>query len=71
MIINRKQYMKELVAKRWNGKVKIVTGCSCSMGLTLRKIVIVDGNSKPWTDESGIMYVGVIPFLLEEINMNS
>ena len=31
-----------------------------------RKIVIVDGNMKPWTDENGIMYMGVIPFLLEE-----
>ncbi len=31
-----------------------------------RKIVIVDGNAKPWTDEDGIMYMGVIPFLLEE-----
>ena len=31
-----------------------------------RKIVIVDGNMKPWTGENGIMYMGVIPFLLEE-----
>ena len=31
-----------------------------------RKIVIVDGNAKTWTDEDGIMYMGVIPFLLEE-----
>lgn len=31
-----------------------------------RKIVIVDGNTKQWTDDDGIMYVGVIPFLLEE-----
>ena len=31
-----------------------------------RKIVILDGNSKPWTDEDGIIYVGIIPFLLEE-----
>ncbi len=31
-----------------------------------RKIVIVDGNEKPWTDENGIVYMGVIPFLLEE-----
>lgn len=32
-----------------------------------RKIVIVDGNAKPWTDEDGIMYVGVIPFLLGSV----
>ena len=31
-----------------------------------RKIVITDGNAKAWTDDDGIMYVGVIPFLLEE-----
>ena len=31
-----------------------------------RKIVIVDGNTKPWTDDDGIMYIGVIPFLLKE-----
>ena len=31
-----------------------------------RKIVVVDGNTKPWTDDDGIMYVGVIPFLLKE-----
>lgn len=31
-----------------------------------RKIVIVDGNAKPWMDDNGIMYIGVIPFLLEE-----
>ena len=32
-----------------------------------QKIVIVDGNAKPWTDEDGIMYVGVIPFLLGSV----
>ena len=35
-----------------------------------RKIVILDGNVKAWTDEDGIMYVGVIPFLLEEASVN-
>jgi len=29
-------------------------------------IVILDGNAKAWTDEGGIVYVGVIPFLLGE-----
>lgn len=31
-----------------------------------RKVVITDGLSKPWTDEDGILHVGVIPFLLDE-----
>ena len=30
-----------------------------------RKIVILDGNMKAWTDSDGITYIGVIPFLLE------
>lgn len=32
-----------------------------------RKIVVLDGNSKLWIDEDGVMYIGVIPFLLEDI----
>ncbi len=32
-----------------------------------RKIVVLDGNSKLWTDEDGVTYIGVIPFLLENI----
>ena len=35
-----------------------------------RKIVILDGNAKPWTDEDGITYSGVIPFLLDEAVLN-
>lgn len=36
-------------------------------GDSFRKIVVLDGNSKPWVDEDGIMYVGVIPFLLTDL----
>ena len=32
-----------------------------------RKIIVLDGNSKLWTDEEGVTYIGVIPFLLEDI----
>ena len=38
-------------------------------GDLFRKIVIVDGNAKQWTDENGIVYIDVIPFLLEEANL--
>lgn len=31
---------------------------------SFRKIVVLDGNATPWTDEDGVMYMGVIPFLL-------
>jgi predicted AAA+ superfamily ATPase len=144
MIINRDDYIKKLVAKRWNGKVKIITGIrrcglmenmifiellrrgySVDVGMVevttikdgkkqqsqyeidfivntgrekvyiqsalnvdtdakraqetfslknsgdfFRKIVIVDGNTKPWTDENGITYAGVTPFLLDETVLN-
>lgn len=32
-----------------------------------RKIVVLDGSSRLWSDDEGIIYVGVIPFLLEDI----
>ena len=38
-------------------------------GDLFHKIVIVDGNTKQWTDENGIVYIGVIPFLLEESSL--
>ena len=31
-----------------------------------RKIIVLDGNQKMWTDEDGVIYVGVIPFLLND-----
>ena len=34
-----------------------------------RKVVILVGNRKEWTDEDGITYVGVIPFLLGDYNI--
>ena len=30
-----------------------------------RKYVVIGGSQQPWTDEQGITYVGVIPFLLQ------
>ncbi len=32
-----------------------------------RKIVLLDGSRKLWTDEDGVMYMGVIPFLLDDV----
>lgn len=31
-----------------------------------RKIVVLDGNQKQWTDEDGVIYIGVIPFMMED-----
>ena len=33
---------------------------------SFRKIVVMDGNASPWTDEDGVTYMGVIPFLLTD-----
>ena len=30
-----------------------------------RKVVVLEGNQKMWTDEDGIIYIGILPFLLE------
>lgn len=32
---------------------------------SFRKIVVLDGHSLSWTDNDGVTYVGVIPFLLD------
>ena len=32
-----------------------------------QKIIVLDGNRKLWIDEDGVIYVGVIPFLLDDI----
>lgn len=31
-----------------------------------KKFVVLDGNQKMWTDDDGVIYVGVIPFLLND-----
>ena len=30
-----------------------------------RKVVVLDGNQQPWADEDGVVYMGVIPIMLE------
>lgn len=35
---------------------------------SFRKLVVLDGFSLPWTDNDGVTYVGIIPFLLGEFN---
>ena len=32
---------------------------------------VLDGNIKRWTDEDGVIYIGVIPFLLEDTLLES
>lgn len=35
-----------------------------------RKIVVTDGNQEAWSDDEGIVYIGVIPFLLNKSFLN-
>lgn len=32
-----------------------------------RKVVVLDGSQRLWTDDDGVMYVGVIPFLMDNV----
>jgi predicted AAA+ superfamily ATPase len=75
------QYEIDFVVNVGNGKVYIQSALHVDTaekkaqetfslhhtGDFFRKIVVLDGNRKPWTDEDGIQYVGVIPFLLEDL----
>ncbi len=36
---------------------------------SFRKIVVLDGFTLPWTDNDGVTYVGIIPFLLGEFKL--
>ena len=36
---------------------------------SFRKIVVLDGHSLPWTDNDGVTYVGIIPFLLGDFKL--
>ena len=46
-------------------KLKQETFSLKNSGDFFRKVVILDGNAKAWTDDQGIVYVGIIPFLLD------
>ena len=45
----------------FGGAIKAVSKCIIDLN--------GDGNQKLWTDDDGISYVGVIPFLIDENNL--
>ncbi len=79
-IRNKGQYEIDFVVNLGNEKVYIQSALNVSSpekkvqetfslhntGDFFRKIVVLDGNQKMWVDEDGIIYVGVIPFLLND-----
>ena len=34
-------------------------------GDAFRRMIVTNGNGRPWTDENGVVRVGIIPFLLD------
>ena len=79
-IRNKGQYEIDFVVNLGNEKVYIQSALNVSSpekkaqetfslhntGDFFRKIVVLDGNQKMWVDEDGVIYVGVIPFLLKD-----
>ncbi len=50
MVVKREEAVDRLVRLMGNGNVKVITG----------------DYQDPWKDESGVVHVGVIPFLLNK-----
>lgn len=79
-IRNKGQYEIDFVVNLGNERVYIQSALNVSSpekkaqetfslhntGDFFRKIVVLDGNQKMWVDEDGVIYVGVIPFLLND-----
>ena len=75
---HQSQYEIDFVVNMGNNKVYIQSALNvdtpekkaqetmslCNTGDFYRRIVVVDGNRKPWIDD-GITYIGIIPFLLD------
>jgi predicted AAA+ superfamily ATPase len=62
---NRKIYIQSALTVDDPDKRAQETRSLMKSGDFNQKIVIVDGNQRPWVDDSGIEYIGVIPFMLE------
>lgn len=62
---DRKIYIQSALTVDDPGKRAQETRSLVKSGDFNQKIVIVDGNQRPWVDERGIEYIGVIPFMLE------
>ena len=60
-LINSHKFSDENWVKE--NKLVVVTG---NIDMSANWCIVLDGNQKLWTDEDGISYVGVIPFLLDK-----
>ena len=64
---NNKLYIQSALNVNTPEKKEQETFSLKNTGDFFRKLVILEGNSKMWTDDDGISYIGVIPFLLEDV----
>ncbi|HIS39423.1 MAG TPA: ATP-binding protein [Candidatus Aphodovivens avistercoris] len=62
----QKLYIQSALSIEGEGKRAQETSPLLKTGDFFRKIVVTGGSRRPSYDENGIMYVGVIPFLLDE-----
>ena len=67
----RKVYVQSAFRIPDEAKMIQETASLRASGDFFRKIVVTGGNERPWADESGILHVGVIPFLLDKAIMES
>ena len=63
---NQKIYIQSALNVDTQDKKNQETLSLKNSGDFFRKIVITDGSQKLWTDDDGISYVGIIPFLTDE-----
>lgn len=61
----RKIHIQSALTIRDAEKRRQETASLRKSGGFFRKILVTGGNEKPWTDEDGIVTIGVIPFLLD------
>lgn len=64
--VSRRIYVQSAFRIDGEAKRRQETESLRRIGDSFRKVVVVGGDSDLWTDEDGIAYVGVIPFLSDE-----
>lgn len=62
---SEKVYIQSAFAISDDQKMRQETASLRKTGDFFRKVVVTSGSAKPWKDESGIEFIGLIPFLLD------
>ncbi len=67
----RKLYIQSALTLAPDGKLEQETASLRRTGDFFRKVVVVGGSQQPRLDEDGILYVGLIPFLMDDSIIDS